>query len=211
MKLHLYFSSPHSWEHGTNSPSSKTKPALKSQRKQKKAISSNLCEGPHLVARVVTRGRVNYSGGMRTRSDCFKMRDTETRKKGGKSTCLSLTLNPGRPLLGVHLHPPVDPGSALSLVLSPGGEPERTRCFPSHVMHLYRDGQSNAPSLLLPSSPEPNNMFFWLSAWRPCQGFHMFHCKGALLVRGFIPQYWETRPQEIPSEPERTTPILQSD
>lgn len=120
---------------------------------------------------------------MRTRSDCFSMshpggEDEEEEK--GESTPLSLTRKPSMAVSGVRSHPPVDPGSApLRLLPYPlsRGEPARTRCFPSHVMHLPLYNRGNAPSLLLPV-PEPNNMFLTqLSETKPaCQRSHMFHC-----------------------------------
>lgn len=142
---------------------------------------------------------------MGNRSDCFKMRVTQR----GKSTCLSLTRDPRWPFLEstrVHL-----------LTLAPLFALSSLEGVCTHqVFPVARDasllyGRSNALSLF-PSLPEPNNMFLtqFCETKSACQGFHMFHCKG-LLIRVYpSPQYWETRPQEIPSEHEHTTPIQQS-
>lgn len=136
----------------------------------------------------------------------FKMRVTRRRK----STCFSLTRSPRWLFLEcicIHL-----------LTLAPLFTLSCLEGVHTHqVFPVTRDASPlydwNNAQCLLPSLSEPNNMFLTqFSKSKPaCQGFHMFHCKG-LLIRVYpSPQYWETRPQEIPSEHEHITPIQQHD
>ncbi len=153
---------------------------------------------------------------MRTRSDCFKMRIIQRRK----TTCLSLTRNPRWSFLEricIHLLTLArllalsSLSLSLSLSFSLSREPERTRCFPSHVMHLH----CRTAVMLCLYCPlcRSQTICFWHNSFRlswRAKDF-TFHCKG-LLIRVYpSPQYWETRPQEIPSEHEHTTAIQQSD
>lgn len=113
---------------------------------------------------------------------------------------------------GAALHPPVYSG--LREILSGGGLHAPTRCFlPRHVIRRCRTAAANAASLA-PALQQPNNMFFDTVSprlsWR-AEDF-TFHCRRGLPIRVYLsPQYWETRPQEIPGGHEHTTPIQWSD
>lgn len=150
------------------------------------------------------RGGVNCSGGLRARSDCFKMSLTQRKRKKNEKKNLSLINTP----------PSMEcfPQHLLTLALLFARSSLKRVCthqvFPVACDASPLCDRSNALSLLL----EPNNMFLTqFSETKPaCQGFHMFHCMGLLI--GVYPslQYWETRPKEIPSEHKHTNSIQHS-
>lgn len=110
----------------------------------------------------------------------------------------------------IHLSTPDSVRSSLE----EDGTHARTRCFlPRHVIRRCRAAAANAASLV-PALQQPNNVFFDTVSprlsWR-AEDF-AFHCRRGLAIRVYpSPQYWETRPQEIPAGHEHTTPIQCSD
>lgn len=139
-----------------------TKEALISQRKQREPLTKSVW-GPPPPAAQVTRGGVNYSGGLRARSDCFKMSLTWRMKK---STCLSLTHHPRWSAFHTTCWP--------WLCSSPdplSSESARTRCFPSHVMHLHC-----ATAVMLCLYCRSQTICFWHSSLRLSRRAKDFTC-----------------------------------
>lgn len=95
-------------------------------------------------------------------------------------------MQPSMVVSGVRSHPPVDPGSAPRLILSLSGEPERTRCFPSHMMHL--NCRTAVMRCLYCPLCRSQTICFWHNSLRLSRRAKAFTC---FIVRaswsGFIP------------------------